>query len=128
MSVTLALITFVAGQGGRRTVDLLVHFDEQVVDVRALLEGQADNAVSFAGLAAQVGQLRQLDELLPQRGDDGFIQLPGRKPLCGDLHRDIRRVDVRHERHRQQAAADNAQDEQDDGDHRHGDRPVEKFA
>ena len=118
----------VAGQGGRRTVDLLVHFDEQVVDVRALLEGQADNAVSFAGLAAQVGQLRQLDELLPQRGDDGFIQLPGRKPLCGDLHRDIRRVDVRHERHRQQAAADNAQDEQDDGDHRHGDRPVEKFA
>lgn len=132
MSVTLALITLralhVAGQGGRRTVDLLVHFDEQVVDVRALLEGQADNAVSFAGLAAQVGQLRQLDELLPQRGDDGFIQLPGRKPLCGDLHRDIRRVDVRHERHRQQAAADNAQDEQDDGDHRHGDRPVEKFA
>ena len=118
----------VAGQGGRRTVDLLVHFDEQVVDVRALLEGQADNAVSFPGLAAQVGQLRQLDELLPQRGDDGFIQLPGRKSLRGDLHRDIRRVDVRHERHRQQAAADDAQDEQDDGDHRHGDRPVEKFA
>lgn len=74
----------VAGQGGRRTVDLLVHFDEQVVDVRALLEGQADNAVSFAGLAAQVGQLRQLDELLPQRGDDGFIQLPGPKaPVRG---------------------------------------------
>ena len=75
----------VAGQRGDRTVDLLVHFDEQVVDVRALLEGQADNAVSFAGLAAQVGQLRQLDELLPQRGDDGFIQLPGRKTVFGPV-------------------------------------------
>ena len=115
----------VARQGGDRAVDLFVDLDEQVVDVRTLLEGQADDAAAFPGFAAEVRELRQLDQLLAQRRDDRFVQLPRRESLRRNLDGDIWRVDVRNERNRQQTAADDAQDDQDHGDHRHGNGPVE---
>ena len=118
----------VAGQRGDRTVDLLVHFDEQVVDVRPLLEGEADDGAAFAGVAADVRKLRELDELPAEGYDDRLVQLARRDALRRNLDGDVGRVYVGHERHGQQAAAHDAQDDQDDGDHRHGDGPVEKSA
>lgn len=42
----------------------LIDFDEEVVDIASLFERQTDDAVSFARFAAQIHQLRQLNELI----------------------------------------------------------------
>ena len=91
----------IARQGGDRTVDLFVDLDKQVVDIRPLFEREADDAAALAGLAAKIGQLRELDQLLAQRRDDRLVQLPRRSTLRRNLDRDIGRVDIRDEGNRQ---------------------------
>ena len=91
----------VARQRGDGAVDFLIDFDEEVVDIASLFERQTDDAVSFARFAAQIHQLRQLNELLTQRCDDRFVELACRDTLRGNLDRDIGCIDVGHERDRQ---------------------------
>ena len=115
----------IARQRTDRPVDAFVDLDEEVVDVGSLLEGQTDDAAPLAGFAAQVDQLRELDELLAQGCEDRFVELAGRRAARRNLHRDVGGVDVGHERHGQQAAAHDAQDDEHGRDHRHGDGSVE---
>ena len=69
----------------------------------------------------------KLDELLPQRRQHRFVKLARRSSGSRNLNRNIGGIDIGNKRHGQQAAAYDAENGQNDRDHRHGDRAVEKF-
>ena len=117
----------IARQLRNRAVDTFIDLDEEIIDVRPLLEGQTDNTAHLPRFAAHIDELRQLDELLPQRRQHRFVKLARRSSGSRNLNRNIGGIDIGNKRHGQQAAAYDAENGQNDRDHRHGDRAVEKF-
>ena len=115
-----------AGQRSHRAVNLLVDLDVEIVDVPAFLEGQGHRRAAVHGLGADVLQVAYLHEALPQWFDHGVVHLARGHVRGGDLDRHVRDVHIGDERHGQPPDADDAQYDEHQQHHRHGDASVKE--
>ena len=98
-----------ARERAHRAVDLLIDFDVEIVDVAPLLERERHHGAAVTRLAADVLEVSDLHEALPQGLHHGVVQLARRQVGGAHLHGHVGDVHVRNQRHGQPPDAHAAQ-------------------
>ena len=106
-------------KGGHAPVDLLVDLYEKVAYVRAVTEGEPDGSATVLRLTDYILQPVDLDELLAKGSQDGLVHLPGGEVGRRGLDRYVGDINLGNQGDRKKAHADEPQDDDNEGYHRH---------